>query len=185
MIKKMYTSESHPLRIDAIPVGEQGGLIGVTLCPGKYQHNAISGDWNRSLALDVAAIRQWGANLVISLIEDAEFSELRVEKLPDMLREANVEWMHMPIADYAAPNLGFDLRWETLGPQVQARLNQGERILVHCKGGLGRAGTIAAKLLIERGISVDEAMQLVRKTRSPEAIQTTEQEQYLQRLARR
>ena len=185
MSKKMYTSESHPLRIDAIPVGEQGGLIGMTLCPGKYQHNAISGDWNRSLELDVAALRQWGASLVISLIEDAEFSELRVEKLPDMLREANVEWMHMPIVDYAAPNLEFDLRWETLGPQLQARLNQGERILVHCKGGLGRAGTIAAKLLIERGISVDEAMQLVRKARSPEAIQTTEQEQYLHRLAKR
>ena len=178
------TSESHPLRIDAIPVGENGGLIGLTLCPGKHQLGAMTGNWQRSLALDVGAIRQWRADLVISLIEADEFVELGVENLPDLLSAANIAWLHMPIADFAAPDSGFDLRWKSVGPDIQRQLDSGCRILVHCKGGLGRAGTIAARLLIERGFAVDAAMRLVREVRSPDAIQTMEQERYLQSLAK-
>ena len=36
------TSETHPLRIDSVPVGSLGGLIGRTLCPGKRVARALS-----------------------------------------------------------------------------------------------------------------------------------------------
>ena len=42
--------------------------------------------------------------------------------------------------------------------------------MVHCKGGLGRAGTVTALLLIELGLVVDDAISLVRKIRGADCI---------------
>ena len=38
-------------------------------------------------------------------------------------------------------------------------------VLVHCRGGLGRAGTIAARLLIELGVEPAKAIEDVRAVR--------------------
>lgn len=53
---------------------------------------------------------------------------------------------------------------------------------MHCKGGLGRAGTVASLLLgtYEKGLSADAIMVLVREVR-PNAVETVVQEQYLRR----
>ncbi len=57
-------------------------------------------------------------------------------------------------------------------------LRKGRDVLVHCKGGLGRAGTIAARLLIELGMEPATAIDRVRAVR-PGAIETPEQKQYV------
>jgi ADP-ribosyl-[dinitrogen reductase] hydrolase len=51
-------------------------------------------------------------------------------------------------------------------------------IVIHCKGGLGRTGTIAARLLIEFGADATNAIQSVRKAR-PGAIENNLQEYYV------
>jgi len=68
------TSESDPLLIASLPVG--AGHVGITLCPGKRGDSVFNAGWARDLALDVAAIREWGASAVVSLIEDQEFELL-------------------------------------------------------------------------------------------------------------
>ena len=55
-------------------------------------------------------------------------------------------------------------------------------MLVHCRGGLGRAGTIAARLLIELGIEPATAIERVRAVR-PGAIETRAQEEYVLNIA--
>jgi hypothetical protein len=60
---------------------------------------------------------------------------------------------------------------------LQDLLDAGFDILVHSKGGLGRAGTIAARLLVEAGMRADDAIGLVR-LRRPGAIETEEQARY-------
>ena len=43
-----------------------------------------------------------------------------------------------------------------------ARLRDGESIVLHCKGGLGRTGMVAARLLVELGCMPEEAIVAVR-----------------------
>ena len=91
-------------------------------------------------------------------------------------------WHHAPIRDGGIPDERFDIAWKNMLPQLRAALDRGEGVAVHCKGGLGRAGTVASLLLgtCEKGLSADAVMALVREVR-PNAIETVVQEQYLHR----
>mgnify|MGYP003345722415 CR=1 FL=1 len=54
---------------------------------------------------------------------------------------------------------------------IERLLRAGANVPVHCKGGLGRAGMMAARLLVELGQPADEAIRAVRRAR-PGAIET-------------
>ena len=49
---------------------------------------------------------------------------------------------------------------------------------VHCRGGLGRAGMISARLLVESGVEPNAAIERVRAAR-PGAIETPQQEEWV------
>ena len=66
------TSESHPLRITAMTLGDGRGRIGFSQCPGRIDRYAISGHWKRDLDTDLDAIQHWGATAVVSLITHEE-----------------------------------------------------------------------------------------------------------------
>lgn len=53
--------------------------------------------------------------------------------------------------------------------------------MIHCLGGLGRSGTIAARLLVELGVVPDEAINIVRKAR-PGAIENNAQETHVRSI---
>jgi len=142
------TSERHPLQIDAVAVPRPPGLVGMTLCPGKKDPYAKFGAWDRDLTADLQVVRDWGASTLVTLIEAHEFWLLGV---PGLGRQATREfrWLWLPIADGGVPDRDFEDRWTAeAGPELHRRLEAGERVLVHCRAGLGRTGTIAARLLV-------------------------------------
>lgn len=174
----LRTSQSDPLRIAEVSVGPRGGLIGITFCPGKCGDSAFGARWNRDLAADLDAIRSWGAQAVVSLVEDHELELLQVRQLGAGVRERGMQWHHLPIVDVRPPGPAFEQEWARVGPGLGGLLTQGGRILVRCRGGLGRAGTVAALLLIADGQGPAEAIHRVRTAR-PGAIETRSQEAYV------
>ena len=96
------TSETHPLRIDTVPVGSFGGLIGMTLCPGKRIASAISGEWERDLDADFAEISRWGASLILSLMEPHEFAQLGVPEFVGRI-PAGIAYIVLPIVRRRRP----------------------------------------------------------------------------------
>jgi ADP-ribosyl-[dinitrogen reductase] hydrolase len=50
------------------------------------------------------------------------------------------------------PDERFEKEWNVAGEELRSMLRRRLDVLVHCRGGLGRAGTIAARLLIELGM---------------------------------
>lgn len=175
-IKK--TSETHPLQIAEVRPGVTTGRVGITFCPGKKQAYSVSGPWDRNLEADLCRIEEWGACAVVTLIEEHEFTALSVDGLGDAVRQKHMVWYHLPIRDVSVPDQKFEQAWEVAGQQLLGLLSRGFDIVVHCKGGLGRAGTIAARLLIELGVDPVDAIASVRAVRSG-AIETFEQEQYV------
>ncbi|SOR31361.1 ADP-ribosyl glycohydrolase family protein [Methylorubrum extorquens] len=172
------TSLTHPLMIATLPAGDGFGEIGVTFCPGKVQTDSATGIWHRDLATDMTAISDWGATALVTLIEGHEIEALRVGGLEVECRRHGIEWLHLPIPDVSAPTDEFEAAWVTVGEVLRSRLRNGFNVVVHCKGGLGRAGTIAARLLVELGATPEDAVQRVREAR-PGAIETDEQERHV------
>jgi ADP-ribosyl-[dinitrogen reductase] hydrolase len=171
----MKTNLNDPLRIAEVSPPGMAGVIGLTLCPGKKDRDA---GWDRDLDIDVVAIRDWRAEVVVSLIETWEFELLKVTDLPSVVEEHGMRWVHLPIVDVSVPNRKFEARWIAAGADLRKSLRHGGRVLVHCRGGLGRAGTIAARLLVELGTDPNEAIRAVRHVR-PGAIETREQERHV------
>lgn len=169
------TSHSHPLQIAEICPAPGMGRIGLTLCPGKTQSWGLSGAWARDLGTDLDAIVAWNAAAVVTLVEQHELERLAVLELGGEVVGRHMEWLHLPIRDRGVPDEAFEAAWERAGDGLRARLRAGFNVLIHCMGGLGRAGTIAARLLVELGWTPGEAIRAVRKVR-PGALETDEQE---------
>jgi ADP-ribosyl-[dinitrogen reductase] hydrolase len=176
--KMKRTSLTHPLKIAALSAGPIFGRVGITFCPGKYDPHAMSGHWDRDLSLDLDAIRVWGAAAVVTLVEQNELLLLRVEQLGEEVTRRKMLWFHLPIVDVSTPDEEFEQRWAVTGDALRNLLRSGRDVLVHCRGGLGRAGIIGARLLIELGMEPTAAVRQVRAAR-PGAIETREQEKYV------
>jgi protein-tyrosine phosphatase len=179
----MKTSENNPLRIAELPLGK--GIIGMTLCPGKQDAAALYGPCERSLKLDLQVIKDWGAGVIVTLLESWELTCLKVEALPETVQAYGMSWCHFSLKDggpleYQGDGFvehGFD-RWSVPCVLLRLFLQTGGRILIHCRGGLGRTGTLAARLLIEEGQDAETAIKTVRSVR-PGAIETESQKRYL------
>jgi ADP-ribosyl-[dinitrogen reductase] hydrolase len=138
----------------------------------------MSGYWDRDLNLDLDAIQNWGAGAVVTLVEPKELVFLRVGRLGEEVLRRGMLWFHLPIADVSTPDERFERQWEVAGDEIRTLLRNGSDVLVHCRGGLGRAGMIGARLLIELGMEPTTAIRQVRAVR-PGAIETPEQEEYV------
>lgn len=172
------TSDSHPLRINTLNVPEVTGEIGLTFCPGKKSDSLYGGRWDRDLEKDLAVIRRWGTATVVTVMERHEFELLGIPEFPEVMARQPFAWHLLNIRDSDVPGPEFEYAWPTVSVELHSRLRRGERIVIHCRGGLGRTGLVAARLLIESGTPAEEAIQQVRDRR-PGAIETWEQRMYL------
>jgi len=177
----MRTSTSHPLLIAEVQPFADAGRIGITFCPGKVQPSAMSGSWHRDLGLDLDAVADWNAASVVTLVEDHELQTLQVTTMGTEVQARHMRWHHLPISDFSTPDAEFERQWDAVGEGIRSQLRAGFNVLVHCKGGLGRAGTIAARLMIELGTTPKDAVVAVRSTR-PGAIETSAQLAYVMGL---
>jgi ADP-ribosyl-[dinitrogen reductase] hydrolase len=169
------TSQSSPLRIAEVLLEPGEGILGMTLCPGKKDSSC---NWNRDLREDLMVILAWGASSVVTLIEEHEFEMLAIEGLGRAVQELGMDWMHLPIRDVDVPDDRFEQAWKVAGALLHRRLDMGEHILIHCRGGLGRTGLVAGLILVERGSLPQDAIDRVRAVR-PHAIETRAQENYV------
>lgn len=177
----MRTSITDPLLIAEIQPFQSYGKIGVTFCPGKVQARSVSGPWARDLAIDLDEVARWNAAAVVTLIEEHEMRAIKVTDLGAEVAARDMSWVHLPIVDVSTPDNAFDAAWQTIGEELRVLLRCGANVLLHCRGGLGRAGTIAARLLVELGWEADAAIAAVRKVR-PGAIETRAQEQHVRSI---
>jgi ADP-ribosylglycohydrolase len=175
----MRTSASDPLRIDAVEA-PGGGRIGLTICPGKKQRDAVSGPWDRDLEADLAVIAGSGAAALVTLMEPDELVGVQVppDRLGDGVRSLGLEWFNLPIVDVDVPDRSFERSWRYAGARLRYHLHAGRDVVLHCRGGLGRSGTISARLLVELGVEPAEAVVSVRTAR-PGSIETLAQEAHV------
>jgi protein-tyrosine phosphatase/rubrerythrin/nicotinamidase-related amidase len=163
-----------PLRIDWMDAELTGkGRLGISILPGRR-------DRDRSMAEDMSAIRKQGATHVITLLTSNEFEYYGVEDLMASFKNNGLITRQSPMLDGGATSI---TEMDELAEWVRANLENGAHIMVHCVGGLGRSGLVAAGYLISQGENATQAIRNVRKFRSPKAVETKAQEKFLKRFA--
>ncbi|MDZ7752652.1 MAG: cyclin-dependent kinase inhibitor 3 family protein [Gammaproteobacteria bacterium] len=174
---KPRTSSTHPLEIATLKL-PGGGRLGLTFCPGKHDPHAMTGPWERDLDTDLAAITAWGATTLVTLMETPELIYLRVADLGTRAKAHGLTWHQLPIPDVSIPGEDFEAAWPAASADLHRRIQEGEGIVIHCRGGLGRTGLVAARLLIEQAERPEKALRRVRESR-PGAVETPEQEEFV------
>jgi hypothetical protein len=156
------------------------GRLGITLAPGK-SYEAPSGPWDRDLHGDLTALRRViGTDVLVTLLEPFEMHMASIPHLRQAAERMGMESLALPIPDMGIPH-ALDAAAELVETMV-ARVEEGLSVVVHCMGGLGRAGTIAACCVAARGHTPEAAIAIVRKAR-PGTIQTPTQEGFVARFA--
>jgi protein-tyrosine phosphatase len=141
-----------------------GGRIGICRLPG------LDGDPQA----DLETIRRWEPGVVVSLTEQAEMEACGGGRLSGFLAGAGIGWVHFPIRDYGGPDARGRTSWPALGRRLHGIVKGGGGIVLHCRGGRGRSGMIALRLLVEQGEPASDALRRLREIR-PGAVETDEQ----------
>lgn len=175
------TSDSHPIRVDFVDqeVLSLPGRLGMTFAPGM-KAGSYSGRWERDLGVDLQRLKtHYHADALVTLLEESEFQLYGVPDLLDRVSEAGLDAIHFPIVDVSTPRKTQSGQYMELIARIVDLLREGNTTVVHCRGGLGRTGIVAASVLVATGRSADEAIRLVRRFRGNHAVETPEQEEYV------
>jgi protein-tyrosine phosphatase len=181
----MKTSQKDPIRVDFVDGKRAGieidGRIGLTIAPGKKdQHRG----WDRDLDIDLARlIGEYGGHVLASLMESHEYELLQI---PDLRARASavgfdVRWF--PIVDVQAPEPARMREFAMYINGLVDAVNAGKTVVIHCRGGLGRSGTVAACCLVRLGLTPKKAIEVTRAGR-PDAIEMPSQEAWVEQYAK-
>lgn len=142
---------------------------------------------NDFLAGDMAAVRQSGVDIVVSMLEAHEAKRLGLAEEERHCLDAGMEFVSLPVEDHNVPSSMTDTHAAIAA--LADRLAAGKAVAAHCFAGLGRSPLMIGLLLIHRGNAVRETFEMISTARGWEVPEMTEQlawaESYAAWLARR
>ncbi|MCC6528157.1 MAG: ADP-ribosylglycohydrolase family protein [Polyangiaceae bacterium] len=178
---RFRTSDTHPIRVDWLV--EAPGRIGLTLAPGKHAPSLTGAPWARDLAADLDRLTgELGVRVLVCLLEAEEMARLRIPTLLEEAAARGLETHWLPIADGGVPPSVEAAR--ALVARLVARSAEGAPVVVHCQGGIGRAGTLGGCALVELGMTTLEALATLKERRDPRSPETGEQADFIARFER-
>ena len=105
------------------------------------------------------AIRKQGVDAILNLC--GEFCDLH-----DIEKDAGFEVRYLPLEDEEAPSL---IELEKTLEWLDEAIYLGKKVLIHCRHGIGRTGTVLNAYLLRRGLGHKLAGQALKKLKSKPA----------------
>src|SRR5260370_36171409 len=148
--------------------------------PGKLAISARpgGGDW---LDEELASWHKSGVDEVVSLLTPEDVDSVELQNEAAYSRNSVMHFRSFPITDRRVPASKRDtLRFIE---DLDSDLTSGKNISIHCRQGIGRAGLIAASLLIARGLQPADAFDRISVARGISVPETEEHRAWVEALA--
>lgn len=142
-------------------------------CPGTKE---------LGLTESIQQLKENGVKAIVTAITREEMHEKHVEELGAIAQANGISWIHLPIEDDAVPDEMFTEHWPTVSPQLRSLLKKGDKVALHCMGGSGRTGLLAAHLLLDMNWELETIISQVQALR-PGAFTKPEQREYIENVA--
>lgn len=152
----------------------EGGGVGRMAITARPRGN----DW---LDAEVDAWKAAGLDLIVSLLESSEISELGLGREADLCRSRGIDFISFPIPDRGVPQPDQAAQMARV---LAARLRGGRSIAIHCRAGIGRSSLIAACTLTFCGIAPERAFTLIKAARGVDVPDTDEQRDWVMSFGR-
>jgi predicted protein tyrosine phosphatase len=136
------------------------------------------GEW---LDDEMRAWREAGIDVIVSLLEPREESELALAGEPASSAASGLAFHSFPIPDRSVPNSRESV--VELASQMVNALNAGKNVALHCRQGIGRSPLIAAAALISSGEDPETALEKVGRSRGLKIPETDAQRQWISDFA--
>jgi protein-tyrosine phosphatase/nicotinamidase-related amidase len=160
---------SGQLRVDWLTAGPGPGRVGLTLLPGRR-------DLGRDLERDLDVLQEEGVGRVVSLVPIDELWGYGVGDLLQRYAARGLRVHYSPIVDQG---ISTPEEMRATVRFIHDGVVAGDSVVVHCAGGLGRSGMTAACWLVAEGLSATAAIDEVRRARSPRAVETAAQADFV------
>lgn len=176
-----------PLRVDWIDAARVGdgapGRLGLTFLPGKHgpSFRYPGRVYRRELERDLADLRADGVGLLALLVEDHELARWGDPRIVERAAARGLTVRRWPMPDGSTPR---DVAVMAALLREIGEARQRTDVAVACMGGVGRTGTVVACALVEAGWEPRAAIAEVRRVRHPGAVETSEQEAFVEAYAR-
>jgi len=148
---------------------ENGARIIFTPCPGTK---------NVRLEASIKNLKQVDSTMLLTLMFDDEMRENHIQSISNLCKRYDMTWLQLAIVDDDIPNKAFEYKWKKYRQLVLSTLRGGGCIIIHCKGGTGRTGLVAAMILSCYGWPISKVISCIQNIR-PNALKNTNQLAYL------
>ncbi|MUK76342.1 phosphatase [Aliivibrio fischeri] len=156
-----------------LPVTGTNGTLILTPCPGTKGVDLIA---------SLEQLKAQGVEAVATALSLDELTEKGVGALGEEVQRLGMKWFYLPIEDDCAPGDEFAEQWATATSELQQVLVNNDKVAMHCMGGSGRTGLLAAHLLLDLGWDLDVIKQQVQALR-PGAFTKLVQIEYIDAVA--
>jgi protein-tyrosine phosphatase len=142
------------------PINDSYWLVPGRLLAGEYPGAKTKDEARRKLQSFLDA----KVDFFLDLTEEEEGLEPYAQLLEEeaMSRDRRVIYRRLPIRDMDVPTTD---RMLEIQQTIEAALESGRTVYVHCLGGLGRTGTVLGCYLVEHEVSVAEALAEIHRRR--------------------
>ena len=133
-----------------------------------------AGDW---LADEIACWKAAGFCDVVSLLEDHEVRETELMQEAELVEQAGMSFERFPIPDRGVPP--SIKAAHALWARLEVKVLSGRAVGIHCRASIGRAGLVAAAVLVRMGVPQVEAWLRTSVARGRSVPDTDEQKAWL------
>lgn len=128
---------------------------------------------------EMRGLRDAGVDVLVSMLTPGEENELELHGEAEAASVAGLDFVSCPTPDRGVPDAQ---NFRNLLRELEAALNRGHNVVVHCRMGIGRSSLVAAGLLMSEGMTGLEAWEAVSTARGMSVPDTDEQRTWLQEV---